>query len=425
MDDRIGVNENKVHIGTISVKTILVFTYALLFCLARTKMLGDSVSSLLLLLALIIVCIARTQYAFSCMLFSLFISDGLMFFSIVSFQALIDLIVTLKLIASVKLSRRSLIIIGIMALLQIISIFTFDNSYMNVISFLVRIVMLFCIIDSNDLICSEVADVGCISVVAGSIIGLLFYQVEYWQRFSAVWNDENFCGMYCLLGIAFALTMIFRTNKRRIIFPSFALVILFITATKTWSRSFIFITCLVLAMALLFFMKQRSIKPIWKVIIITLSIIGFYLVLTYSFGIIIAKRGLFSTDGSDWSNGRMQVMLDTFRVFADDFKALLFGCGAENVPNLRVFYGLSAAVTHNTYVDLFIQFGFIEGLLITLFIFITYVKGVRFLSKTSAAFWMLTIPLIYMATLSITQYTFFYVAMGLFIHNLVAEVDIG
>lgn len=400
----------------------LVILYIVVFLIARTGQLSSVFTSGCLFLGLVLVFVSKKEHGLMCLFFTCFISDNMILVGGVSYEAVLDIIVLIK-YCKLEMERKSFLAVLIIIFGQIISIITYNNSIMNVLSLAVRMLLMVYIIYDDSVISFRelIPHIAMLSVTSGAIIGLLFYSPKYeWQRFSGLWNDDNFCGMYCLVAMILSFYLIINKSKLRNAIPLVCLTICTYTATKTWSRSFIFITCAVFALFLFCMLHNKEMNPSLKFIVIAFCIIGFGLIANYSFSVIIEQRGLtYTASDSDWTHGRLELTGNALKVVFNDIKAFLFGSGVNNVPSMVAANGYTAMATHNTFADFVVQFGVPIGVLNYFILGTVLRKGVLSNCEKDGSFWVFIIVLLYGACLTLTQYTIFYISLGFFINRIV------
>lgn len=388
--------------------------YACVFILARIGQIPDTNKLALLLAAIIIVIFSRRVQALMCLLFSVFIADDMTIMSGVSYESVVDLIVLLKFLKT-RLTKEMVAMVGVIAAFQTVTMFTFNNSLMNVIGVAVRVFLMFLIANErfSEKTVSLISFVGMMSITIGCAIGKIFYASLDWQRFSGIWNDENFCGMYCLIGIVFCLTLITKQHRNAIL-PVICLIVCAYTGVSTWSRSFIFITSIVFAFMGFSTMVNRKQTMSFKIVALIILIVVFTVLVNYGFSIIIDRRGIIAGNG-DFSNGRIKAVQSALTAFTSDFGAIIFGSGVNNTLNMVSAFGYKAIATHNTFIDLIVQFGVPLGIVNYGFLLKNVYCGVRTKAEKDSCFWLFITILTYSLSLSLLQYTLLYVAAGLFI----------
>lgn len=292
------------------VKIIDVVSYVLLFVGARFFS-SPSISGILLLLSLTVIIFSNIETTFVCLMFQMLINDNLTIFSVISYSILVDAIFVIKCVFQFRVIKKknNMYMLLIVFLGQMISLLLYDTQLKDIISLFFFLSIYIFVSENYKKIVSMNAIVPtCIcSVASGCLLSIMNDKRSYdWQRFSGIWNDENFCGFYCIIGMLFCV--IFLLSKNKSIFKCLIVIsciLLFVyTATLTLSRSFIYgVTLLaVIGMGMIFF--DRRIKPIYKLLILILGITAMYFIVTKSFSIIIDQRGLTSTTGDDWTNNR-------------------------------------------------------------------------------------------------------------------------
>lgn len=396
-----------------------IVVYMLLFVVAR-HIDTASVSGSLLLLSLGIMAISNLETAFACLFFQMFISDSLTLFSLVSYSVLVNALFVGKCVLKVGVVRNKRKIYAMFILLmgQIIAMLTYNAQLKDIISLSLYMLIFIFISEQNEFfsITESIKLIGVLSVACGCLLSILNDTREYsWERFSGIWNDVNFCGFYCIIALIFYVLYIVKKNNPlfiRLLISPLALFIVY-TATLTLSRSFVFGIAILGGCALVLLVKDKRIKTIYKIGALFIGAIVMYFIVANSFSVIIDQRGLISTTGEDWTNNRFLYSENALKVFGDSPIAWLTGAGINNVPQFVERFGYIGRATHNTYVDLIVQFGVIQGLFAIWYI-VRIVGKLMKIKLTQPEKWMAIILLFYMAVLTITQYEFFYLFIGLF-----------
>lgn len=400
------------------VKIIDIVSYILLFVGARYFS-SPSISGILLLLSLTIIIFSNIETTFACLMFQMLINDNLTVFSVVSYSILVDAIFVIKCVFQFRVIKKKndMYMLLIVFLGQMVSALLYDTQLKDIISlFLCLSIYIFVSENYKKVVSADAIVPICIcSVASGCLLSIMNDKREYdWQRFSGIWNDENFCGFYCIIGLLFCAIFLFSKNKsifKRLI--SISCILLFVyTATLTLSRSFIYgVTLLALiGMGMIFF--DRRIKPIYKLLILILGITAMYFIVTKSFSIIIDQRGLTSTTGDDWTNNRFLYSENALNAYSKSPIAWISGVGINNIPRFVEKFGFIGRATHNTYVDFIIQFGAVQGVLGIFYIIRTALKLKNVEAKKFEK-WIAIVILFYMAVLTMTQYEFLYLFLGL------------
>ena len=107
-----------------------------------------------------------------------------------------------------------------------------------------------------------------------------------------------------------------------------------------------------------------------------------------------------------------------FNFVKDNIDAVLFGMGYNNTLNVMAQFSFGHGATHNTYADLFLEF----GLIVAVIILCIAIKFRHFLNDLLRK--LLSLPgivfcilLFYMATLSMGKYALLYLFAGAYIGN--------
>lgn len=400
------------------VRIIGVISYMFLFVGAR-YFFPSSISSILLLLSLIITIFNNIETTFACLMFQMLINDNLTVFSIVSYSILVDAIFVIKCVFQFRVIKKknNMYMLLIIFLGQMISSLLYGTQLKDIISlFLCLTIYIFVSENYKKLVCTDtIVSIGICSVTSGCLLSVMNDTREYdWQRFSGIWNDENFCGFYCIIGLLFCIIFIFNKNKsilnRLMVISCIALLVY--TATLTLSRSFIYGVALLAAFGMVMIFLDRRIKPIYKICLLIFGGIAMYFIVTKSFSVIIEQRGLTSTTGGDWTNNRFLYSENALHAYSKSPISWFVGVGINNVPRFVEEFGYIGRATHNTYVDFIVQFGFVQGALGIFYILRTALR-LKNVEIKKPEKWIAIILLFYMAVLTVTQYEFLYLFIGL------------
>lgn len=354
----------------------------------------------------------------ACILFSLPFSAALKLpVDSISFITLAEIILIAKSLLTLRYLKKSIfIIIGLFSIIsQVFPVLMFGQSFSNITLLAFNLMTFYCmyIISYENTINIKFTlflfALGvCLAGVIADNYDIRISDLESEYRFCGLWTDPNFWGMFCLMGITIALTEGFQ-NPKLMILSIPIIVVLAIQGFMTLSRTFIVIC----AIMLLFLSWSYLKKSIWgSVIIFTAIIYGLIFAIPYIEDIFLLRN----IEGDDVSNGRFTNSLNFIHFFLGNVTALLFGIGYNNSLHLNELYHIGHGATHNSYLDLIIDWGGILNLCFITFLFLKY-KFIKHLCSH-----LLTLPgllisiiLFYMGTLSMLKYGFLFIFFGLYL----------
>lgn len=332
---------------------------------------------------------------------------GVPFISILQLIFLVAFFIKKGFVINYRLLITGMLLIG----LQFVSIAICNQSFVSIFVFLINIILCYAI--------SDIAKSGykglmklwltnfIIGVTLSLTIGLLQSNLDDWRRYRGLWTDPNFLAMFCLLGIA-ALIILSNLRISRLVASIPIIVLCAYSGYLTESRTFLicFVAMMVFVIGML--LPDKSISIPIKIVIGILLVIGMILFYKYIWTAIVESRGIISTDGRDWTNGRIDDIQKVLLFWSGNILYILFGIGVDNsLTNVGI-------VTHNTYFDLFIEFGIIGSILFILLLKNLYAssfKGKRIYPNIR---WLpIFILLVYAGTLSMLTTDALYLFLSL------------
>lgn len=177
--------------------------------------------------------------------------------------------------------------------------------------------------------------------------------IVFADRFSGLWTDPNYFSIHLILAIAVTSVLFSRKEiKSTTFYAIYATMIAF--GALTGSKSFILMLVVVTVLSLIVFLKEKQYTH--SIFFGVIIIAGVFLLL--SGYIDVFSRTIYriqnvSTLGFD--TGRSDIWKGYLDMYSDSLPLLLFGSGLGKSFLLRV--------PHNTYVDIFVLFGIVGGIL--------------------------------------------------------------
>lgn len=259
-----------------------------------------------------------------------------------------------------------------------------------------------------------------VATIAGFFRTGMLQTLQSWERYSGLWTDPNFFGLLILISISYLLCRISEL-KRKInlcwIIP--LLIILFYSGYRSYSRTFVYAFVLLIGIYLftniLKYLKNPKRYFGNTIFLIIITIISIFYFFNKYLGDIINRRGLISDQGDDWTNGRLTNQLDLVEQWLKNITTMIFGTGIQNNKILLQNISRYHLISHNTLVDIFIEFGLIGAVCIFLIFVITMFKRkkeFKLIFNLKGSFILLII--LYSVTLSMLSSDFLYMMIGLF-----------
>lgn len=358
-----------------------------------------------------------------CLLCHTVICDSLFIVPSVSYGSIVIILFILKGVVGKRVffSKPLLSVFFILGL-QFLSVVIFDNELINVIRFTLNLLILaffytfsFSVFKRKDIVPIAVS----YTILIGGLISInMSYSVDDIgiMRFSGIWNDENFCGMYCLLGIISSIYAIIY-NKWNAIIAIPAILISMYMETLTMSRTFIYVMAFVSLFMLYVLLKNKSVNPIIKILVSIIMVILVVVVYDRVVSSVMDARGLVSSEGG-WTNNRGLYSGESLKAFWETPLTWLMGCGISNCVHLKEMLHLQPYASHNTYVDMLVEMGIPITFAIISYI-ITYVIGsLKSITKLKYYDILCLTVMLYMGTLSLGQYSFLYIIFGIMLNRI-------
>lgn len=386
----------------------------------------DSVRIIFLIISIVYFLLMDKTTSVSCLLCHTFICDNLFIAPAVSYGAIIIPLFFIKNLGNKNTNHISIIIVTFLLIaIQFSSIALFDNEFINVFRFILNLFILiyfsgfsFDIFKRLDTIPVSVS----YAVLIGGLISVtLSFSAENLGviRFSGIWNDGNFCGLYCMLGIISAIYAILY-NKWNIFIALPTILISMYMETLAMSRTFIFVIAIVALYLMFVLYNNNKVHAIVK-IILTVGV-AFLVVVFYNNVVapVVEVRGIVSEEGG-WTNSRGALSTESLQAFFDTPRAWLTGCGITNCVHFKSGMGFHASASHNTYVDLLVELGIPFAIITILYILKYIYRSIKDIKRIDYLDIMCFSMLIYMGTLSLGQYTLFYLIIGVLLNKVIVN----
>lgn len=374
---------------------------------------------------LVMFCMNKENLAIA-FLMQVFVSDSLFVVSSLSFSSLATIILVVRCVflnRKSKISINEYLVVGGIILLQTLSLVSYNNEIINVIRFALNLLVLlyFSHYSMQDLekpvvlpiMVSIIVLIGCLISLQKSTsfeyLGIL--------RSRGIWNDENFCGMYCVLGIVSSIYAIYLSRRTWVLAVPSILLATYV-ATLGMSRTFIFVIVLLSLYVVFNTLTNKQSSPFVKIVMLCIVCVGIYFFLTRSAAFIISNRGLVNEGGGDWTSGRFHLTSQALDVFFNHPFAWFVGCGISNTVNFRLLENLEPMGSHNSYADLLIELGIPVFIFVMGGIVLFVIKVIRNISLVSYQALMCLVILLYMGALTLGQYPIFYIVLGMMLHEI-------
>ena len=408
------------------MKTRLFSIFSYLLLLGAGIYLGDS-GVIALIASVIFLLIIDFNVGAICVICHTLISDDLLLVPGLSYSPVLIGAFILKCLCVpsariLLVNRRIYPLLICCALFQLLSLTIFDNQLINYFRFLINLILLSYFSNTNlntenrplelPLSLSFTLLIGCLISVSKSssfeYLGLM--------RFSGIWYDENFCSMYCCIGLLGSVYSIVRNRMSSIIAIPSILVSLYI-ASLSMSRTFIFVCGLLAVFAMFSLFKNNKIKTYQKFIIIVGGIVLAVFFIDTVVSTTVTNRGVVSEEG-DWSNSRMSLSGESMKAILEYPASWFVGLGISNCSYFKGTIGLTAAMSHNTYVDALVEFGMFVFIVVATRLCKYLYSVLKNLSSIGFMELFCVLVILYMFTLSMGQYSLIYIVMGQILYSL-------
>lgn len=308
--------------------------------------------------------------------------------------------------------KRTIVIIGLF-LLSVISSIVLGFSVNRCFAFLINLLMMHLIFGYAENLANDrrkflMAKFFC-SFVFGftfTIIISLFrtniWEITYRNRFTALWTDPNFVGLFVLVSICMLIAVFWKKMSRFLLFIPLVLLLLY-CGYITYSRTFAiaaFVAILLLTLAIL---KNKKTNPLIKMFGVIIVVFAGFLIYRYYLSNIFEVRGIIEESGRDATNGRVDDWGIAWSVYISDFTHIIFGIGNST--------------SHNTIIDLLIKYGPIGGILTVILMISIFkdIKNLKVKEKLSMPLYnkiIYVVLIIYLFTLPMAEDDFTYMIIG-------------
>lgn len=314
---------------------------------------------------------------------------------------------------------RVLCILLVGGMTQIIPMLIFDQQFNNLLLLLLNLLTFYSVytltregrVQINHTYISFSIGV----VIAGEIsIIYNIYVTDYFDyRFTGLWTDSNFWGMFCLIGIVPCIITGIK-QPLRFIFWGPIIVSLAYQGFLTLSRTFVVVSALMICVTLWSHIKR---KPGVGVIVFTVFILTLLVYYAFPYALeVFSEREL---DSNDMTNGRFENTSLILDYISKNIIAVLFGTGYNNILNVMDEYSFGIGATHNSYADLFVDFGLITNYILLIVLLARFNSFKRILhGLPSLPGIMFSVILFYMVTLSMLKYAILFIFAGIFVGSV-------
>lgn len=334
-----------------------------------------------------------------------------------SFITLIQLLLIVRCILFkeriVSLSIFCIIFI-ICTLTQLIPVLIYNQTFSNIILLSFNVMTFYCVYSLTQSNLLKVRDAYLsfsLGVVIAGFVSMSYgvHAAEIQDyRFCGLWTDPNFWGMFCLIGIVSCLMAGFQKPLLFVILAPMILALAYY-GFMSLSRTFVVICSLMVVVISCSYLK----RSVWgSLLVIGILGLGIYYAFPYAIEI-FTKR---SIDSSDVTNGRLENALLIFDFIGERWGAMFFGFGYNNILNVIHSLSFEHGASHNSYMDLFADFGLIFDCLL----FLWFIQK-RLILKQSVS-QLASLPgcvfcviLFYMGTLSMLKYALLFLFAGTYI----------
>lgn len=173
-------------------------------------------------------------------------------------------------------------------------------------------------------------------------------------RMAGFYGDPNFYTAQITAGLAGGLVLILReTEKRRIAFLIFLLVMMLYCGFLSGSKSFVLITMVILVLWLIKLLRMQGRTGLKLVMLASIVVVAIYVASSALFGDlvkVIVVRFSSAKDISDFTTGRTDVWVKYLKQILTDWKTLVFGNGYTNIK-------VDGRGSHNTLIQVWFQMG--------------------------------------------------------------------
>lgn len=244
--------------------------------------------------------------------------------------------------------------------------------------------------------------------------------IEYdFFRFCGLWTDPNFLGAFCNIVLATCLYLSQGKTKNLLLLSPIMLLSLFL-GFKTLSFTYIILLISVIGAFLI-----SNIKDTGKLIFI--GFICVIIVAPYVIGKIddvLAVRVV--GDDTDVSHGRFTSSIELLSIWISNIHYFLFGFGYNNTMGAINEYSEYHLVSHNTYVDIFIELGFFINIFFWGYVLSKGYISRKYIKPLFSSFGIITLTtLLTLGTVSGLKYEFVFIFIACYIAQVENEYNIN
>ena len=309
--------------------------------------------------------------------------------------------------------KRTIIIIGLF-LLSVISSIVLGFSVNRCFAFVINLLMMHLIFGFAEELPNDRKEFLMAKFFCSFVFGFAFTIVvsltrtdiskfTYYNRFTALWTDPNFVGLFVLVSVCMLISVFWKKISRILFFiPLIALFLYcgYITYSRTFAiATFVAILCIMLAI-----IKSTKSGLAIKILGVIIVVIAGYLIYRYYLSNIFETRGIIEdSSGRDATNGRIDDWGIAWNIYISDWTHVVFGIGNNT--------------SHNTIIDLLIKYGPVSGILfliliISIFSDIRNLKVKEGLNMPMYNKILYIVLIIYLFTLPMAEDDFTYIIIG-------------
>lgn len=395
-------------------------------CLFAAIYVGGTLQPMLLMMALCAMLFTKKENTAICFIAQAFMCDNLEVIPSFSFASIAALILIIRTITgrATFLSQKRLFVILALFAIHLLSVAFWNNTFINVFRFVMNICVLYYYMNFSEIFKQKppvlLPSVISVTVMLACYLGLNSpHSVDEFGiiRFSGIWIDDNFCGMYCILGVISSIYAIILSRKT-ILFAVPSIILSIYMGSLAMSRTFIYVMIILAFLLMIHLSLNNSSGKISKLIMVCVCAVGTVYFLNHIASSIIEHRGIISDNG-DVTNGRLTASLESLKAWDKNPVTWITGIGASNTYNYKILLGIHPKGSHNTYLDFLVEFGvfaFIYILSVVVKFFRKFISEMSYTLPYTAFF--AVVVLCYMGTLTMGQYSILYIAFGMICNYL-------
>lgn len=328
-------------------------------------------------------------------------------FAGITLSSLCQIILVLKLFLKIDKISKNIINLLLLIAFQMIPLIFFNQSIQRILVMILNLTLMFILNSFNFSKYKELFKNYYIFGLVTMLIRAIEFYPNFWMntvyRFTGLWTDANFLGLFCCIGFTFCYQKI-RERKLSLIFIPIAIFILY-CGYRSYSLTFIFMI-IILGIIILGEILVSKIN-IWLKILVLIGIIIIFILIFKDF--LLSIINIRFLEKSDFSHGRNFTLFNALEAWQSNILAVFFGIGYENIANYT-----SGKASHCTYIDILVQFG-LFGMIPLIRLFSKIIKGETIIVKKifNNQSMHILIFLIYGLTLSLFSFDMMYLLFGI------------